>query len=172
MSKNVEQVVDSGMAVDNQKEAIGRRLREARTALHMTQNEFCAAVGMPLPTLRDQELCKRIPGGESMLGFTRAGINANWLLTGEGDMFLGKAPEATQLEVTEQRYSYNAQPVVDPVLLQQVIDFFYQWLQENRDQVRIDRSRHGTIISVLYKIAAQSGTFSAPDLAQVLRMAA
>lgn len=75
-------------AVDNQKMPVATRLKEARAALRLTQKELCSQVGMPLPSLRDYELGKRIPGGEAVSGLVRAGINANWLLTGEGTMFL------------------------------------------------------------------------------------
>lgn len=71
---------------DNLKDAVGKRLRIARESLGLTQKEFCDRIGMPLPTLRDQELCKRIPGGEAISAFMSAGISADWLLSGKGDM--------------------------------------------------------------------------------------
>lgn len=74
--------------VDNLKAAIGSRIKEARAALEMTQKELCETIGMPLPSLRDYELCKRIPGGEAIAMFCCAGINANWLLLGEGPMLI------------------------------------------------------------------------------------
>ncbi len=43
---------------------------------------------MPLPSLKNYELAQRIPGGEAILALMHAGINANWLLTGEGPMLL------------------------------------------------------------------------------------
>jgi phage repressor protein C with HTH and peptisase S24 domain len=76
----------------NLKEEIGARIKEARAALTLTQKEFCQATGMKLPSLRDYELGNRIPGGEAIVDFARARINSHWLLTGEGDMFLGEHP--------------------------------------------------------------------------------
>lgn len=76
----------------NLKEEIGARIKEARAALTLTQKEFCQATGMKLPSLRDYELGNRIPGGEAIVDFARARINSHWLLTGEGDMFLGVPP--------------------------------------------------------------------------------
>lgn len=84
-------------AVDNQKSAIGTRLKEARAALGLTQRELCSKSEIPLPSLRDYELCKRIPGGEAVSGLVRAGINANWLLTGEGSMQLSEAAQSQSL---------------------------------------------------------------------------
>lgn len=58
----------------------------------------------PLPSLRDYELGKSIPGGEAIGGLVRAGINANWLLTGEGPMLLADwvapaPPASTRINV-------------------------------------------------------------------------
>lgn len=72
--------------VDNQKVAIGARLKEARAVLGLTQKDLCALIDKPLPSLRDYELGKSIPGGDAIASLARAGINANWLLTGEGEM--------------------------------------------------------------------------------------
>jgi len=71
---------------DNQKQAIGLRIKEARSALGLTQKELCEKAGMKLPSLRDYELGNRIPGGEAVADLARVGINANWLLTGKGEM--------------------------------------------------------------------------------------
>ena len=80
------------MSSDNLKEALGSRLKQARSALVMTQKEWCEASGMKLPSLRDYELCKRIPGGEALSLYARAGINLNWLLTGVGPIWLRDLP--------------------------------------------------------------------------------
>jgi hypothetical protein len=58
----------------------------------MTQKEWCAASGMKLPSLRDYELGKTIPGGEALSLYAIAGINLNWLLTGDGPMRLRDLP--------------------------------------------------------------------------------
>lgn len=72
------------------KEALGRRLKEARECLGETQKELGARIDMPIPSLREYELGKRTPGGDAIEAFIRAGINANWLLTGEGPMLLAE----------------------------------------------------------------------------------
>lgn len=105
-------------AVDNQKTAVGTRLKEARAALGLTQKELCSISEMPLPSLRDYELCKRIPGGEAVSGLVRAGINANWLLTGDGEMLLSSAPKMASgrpLMVCEEPASYVAVPIYDDI---------------------------------------------------------
>lgn len=96
MTPVVDAVVDGAHPVDNQKKIIGGRLKEARSALCLTQKELVSASGVPLPSLRDYELGNRIPGGDAVAALVRAGINANWLLTGEGEMLLqaSVAPQA------------------------------------------------------------------------------
>lgn len=68
--------------------SLGARLKAARATLRATQEAFAAQSGIPLDTLRKYEGDKRHPGAEALAGAIRAGINANWLLTGEGPMLL------------------------------------------------------------------------------------
>jgi transcriptional regulator with XRE-family HTH domain len=70
------------------KEVVGKRIAEVRNALGLTQKGMSSHIGMALPSFKDYEGGKTMPGGEAMQSFIRAGINANWLLTGEGPMLL------------------------------------------------------------------------------------
>lgn len=81
-------VVDFVLDVDNLKTAVGGRIKQARGVLGLTQKDLCEATGMPLPSLKNWELSKSVPGGEAILALMHAGINANWLLTGEGPMLM------------------------------------------------------------------------------------
>jgi transcriptional regulator with XRE-family HTH domain len=74
--------------VDNLKMGVGARIRRARGVLGLTQKDLCEATGMPLPSLKNYEASQRIPGGEAIAALMHAGINANWLLTGEGPMLI------------------------------------------------------------------------------------
>lgn len=49
---------------------------------------------MKLPSLRDYELGNRIPGGEAVVDLARAGMNAHWILTGQGSMLISDLPAA------------------------------------------------------------------------------
>lgn len=64
------------------------RLRAARIALGLKQEELAAQSGVSGRSYQGYEAGRSIPGGEALEGLIRAGINANWLLTGEGDMLL------------------------------------------------------------------------------------
>lgn len=72
---------------DNIKAEVASRLKKAREALRLTQKDMCERTGMPLPSLRNYELAKQIPGGEALAAFMRAGIAPAWVLTGTGEMF-------------------------------------------------------------------------------------
>lgn len=97
---------------DNHKENIGLRIKAARSALGLTQKKLCERAGMKLPSLRDYELCKRIPGGEAVAAFAYVGINANWLLTGEGPMMISElVGEAAQ----DLRDAASLQRILDDV---------------------------------------------------------
>lgn len=77
------------MVVDNQKSAeVGVRMKAAREALGLTQDGFARAVGGSKRGIQENEARNRVPGGEIIAGMVRLGINANWLLTGEGPMLL------------------------------------------------------------------------------------
>jgi transcriptional regulator with XRE-family HTH domain len=68
---------------------IGIRMKEARKALSITQDCLAAMAGAPSKSgLQNNEAGKSMPGGRMIGALVRAGINANWLLTGEGPMLL------------------------------------------------------------------------------------
>lgn len=76
------------LEVDNLKMSVGTRIKQARGVLGLTQKDLCEATGMPLPSLKNYEASQRIPGGDAIAALMHAGINANWLLTGEGPMLM------------------------------------------------------------------------------------
>lgn len=82
---------------------VGPRLKQVREALRLTQAELADAVGGSKRGLQDNETRNRVPGGEVIAGFVRLGINANWLLTGEGPMLLSELEEVATLRAHNQR---------------------------------------------------------------------
>ncbi|MEQ1814378.1 MAG: helix-turn-helix transcriptional regulator [Candidatus Nitrotoga sp.] len=80
----------------NSKQSIGTRIKQARTALGLTQKGLCEKTGMKLPSLRDYELGNSIPGGEAIADLMRAEISANWVLTGEGEMLLSAGEDEAE----------------------------------------------------------------------------
>jgi len=102
MKPVVDPVVDIDEFVDNHKKAIGNRIKAYRSKFNLTQKDLADEAGIPLPSLRDYELGKRTPGGDAIASLLVVGINANWLLAGEGPMLLADLmakPEPPKLNV-------------------------------------------------------------------------
>ncbi len=70
------------------REAVADRIKRVRNSLALTQKEAAIKAGILLPSYKDYEAGKSIPGGAAIQGLMRLGINANWLLTGAGPMRL------------------------------------------------------------------------------------
>jgi transcriptional regulator with XRE-family HTH domain len=71
---------------------LGERLRTVRERLGMTQKEFAKFLNVGIATVQRYEREERIPSGEFLkLLLDKCNVNINWLLTGEGSMFV-KSP--------------------------------------------------------------------------------
>lgn len=65
------------------------RLKAARESTGKNQKEMAKAVGTSFRAWQDYEADKNFPGGKVFESLTRMGFNANWLLTGDGEMTRG-----------------------------------------------------------------------------------
>ncbi|WP_168734390.1 helix-turn-helix domain-containing protein [Pseudothauera nasutitermitis] len=70
--------------------SLADRIRQARNALRMKQGEVASIAGIPLSTYRKYEGGTTEPGAAAIAGLLRTGMSANWLLTGEGPMLMGR----------------------------------------------------------------------------------
>lgn len=71
-------------------------MQVAREALRLTQAAFCEKYGHKLRTYQKNEAGSNEAGIELTESFARAGVNVNWLLTGDGDMLLADAARQLQ----------------------------------------------------------------------------
>jgi repressor LexA len=70
------------------KNTIGERLREARETKEMDQVTLADKAGVVARTLQRWEKGEQVPDGVSITRLAKAtGVQASWLLTGEGDMY-------------------------------------------------------------------------------------
>ncbi|MDD2934786.1 MAG: helix-turn-helix transcriptional regulator [Methylotenera sp.] len=67
---------------------ISNRLKFARDYFELRQSAFASKCGIAYSTYQKYEMELSKPGSDAMEGFVKAGINVNWLLTGEGEMLL------------------------------------------------------------------------------------
>ena len=74
---------------------IGGRIKAARDSLGLSQDGLALAVGVSKRGIQSNERQISVPGGEVICGMVHLGINANWLLTGEGPMLLADLVDAT-----------------------------------------------------------------------------
>lgn len=69
---------------------LNSRLKAWREAKKLRQDAAASLLGVPIGTYQKYEMGIRAPGAGAIEAFvTAGGINANWLLTGEGPMQLG-----------------------------------------------------------------------------------
>jgi repressor LexA len=71
------------------KSTIGERLREARENKSLDQATLAAKIGIVTRTLQRWEKGEQVPDGLHITKLAKAtGVQASWLLTGEGEMYL------------------------------------------------------------------------------------
>lgn len=90
-------------------------MRTAREALGLSRPEFATKCGYTVRTLENNEKGSNEPGACLIAAFLSLGINANWLLTGEGEMLLkdmapkpAPAPEPVKINIKALAASIQA----------------------------------------------------------------
>jgi len=96
--------------------SIADRLREIRKVLDCNQQQMARALNVKLPSLRDYEQGKSIPGGGVVASFVAIGVNANWLLSGEGEMLLRVTLSEAQKEVVRLFRDYHTSNIAMPAV--------------------------------------------------------
>jgi transcriptional regulator with XRE-family HTH domain len=77
---------------------LGQRLKLCREALGYAQKGISEAAGGKLRSWQDYEADNKVPGSKIIAGLSRLGVNANWLLTGEGPMLLNQLSDGAEPE--------------------------------------------------------------------------
>lgn len=103
-------------------ESIGSRIKKIREALGLSQQDLADAVGGSKRGIQDNESGVNAPGSTVLRGIVSLGVNANWLLTGEGPRLLsellGNAMEdfviAEKLKKTADSMRYSMQGIENP----------------------------------------------------------
>lgn len=71
------------------KSSIGDRIRKARENKEIDQGTLARKVGIASRTVQRWEKGEQVPGGDYLMQIARwTGVRPDWLLTGEGDMYL------------------------------------------------------------------------------------
>lgn len=99
------------------------RLRVLISKLHVTDSEFAKAGGVSKSTFSNYINGNSQPKQEALtLWVQKYGLNANWILTGEGEMFLEEGAKAQPEAPKEDA------PVTDPIA--QRIETTAKWLEK------------------------------------------
>jgi phage repressor protein C with HTH and peptisase S24 domain len=69
--------------------SLAERLKTARESMGFEQKKLADQLGISFRSWQDYELGKSVPGGKVFEALVKAGFNANWLLTGDGEMKRG-----------------------------------------------------------------------------------
>lgn len=86
--------------------SIGSRLKVWRKSISLGQEDAAARIGLSPSTYQNYERDVRRPNAAGFNAFTKAGINAKWLLTGEGEMLLDQGAQSApgQLQASPAQY--------------------------------------------------------------------
>ena len=77
---------------------ISERLRQVCEAKNWKITDFAEQAGIAYRTLQGYVGGEREPNAEGMTGIAKAGVNLNWLVSGEGEMFQILTQENTMSE--------------------------------------------------------------------------
>lgn len=145
---------------------ISDRIKSARAALKLKQDEMSALMGMSIDTYKKYEGGLRKPGAEALGSFMGAGINANWLLGGEGPMLLRDLASPVRLVASDQAGAYQVQP--HPGLDLERLQLAIATIEEALEQTRSTASPDGKA----QLVAAVYDTLRDSDIAheQVLKL--
>ena len=125
---------------------ISENLKAARAALGLTQAEAARKFEMPIGSLRKYESGPSEPGSAALSGIVRAGINANWLLTGEGPMLvkdLSPKPEPVRINHQALAVMFEAAQIAHP---------------------KATITRQAALAAEFYALCAAEGTVTADDI--------
>ncbi|TGG92500.1 XRE family transcriptional regulator [Natronospirillum operosum] len=132
-------------------ELIGSRLKSVRKALDYTQKSMAEAVGSKFRSWQQYEGGSRVPGSQVIAGLVEQGINANWVLTGHGPMYLKDLGSAG----------------FDETLMRVVIEAIEEAM-EMLDLEITPASKKADLILAIYEMYNETG--AQPDAKKVIRL--
>ncbi|PTD96235.1 hypothetical protein C8261_09935 [Pseudothauera lacus] len=118
--------------------SLGSRLKAWRETKGLRQADASSLFGVPYSSYQKYEMNLSLPGADAIERFVRAGVDANWLLTGEGPM-TAPAVEPTApcakrlqaaLETVETSLSRAGHPTVSAEKKAALVLRVYDLLQE------------------------------------------
>ena len=88
--------------IENVQMRISERLKLVCEHKNWKIKEFAELTGLPYRTMQGYIGGEREPNTEGMTAIAKVGVNLNWLVSGEGEMFQAVTPEKTISEQEEK----------------------------------------------------------------------
>ncbi|WP_104565815.1 helix-turn-helix domain-containing protein [Ralstonia mannitolilytica] len=140
--------------------AIGRRLKEARQLLGLSQQVLAEKIGSSKTGIQANEAGNSVPGGAVIIGLMKLGISANWLLMEQGPARLSDLAASSQL----------APGQVDTDLLGLVIARLEKEISARG--ARPAPEKKAELIALLYDYMLETGKKEGPSVERILRLVA
>ncbi|CAJ0684633.1 helix-turn-helix domain-containing protein [Ralstonia mannitolilytica] len=140
--------------------AIGRRLKEARQILGLSQQVLAEKIGSSKTGIQANEAGSSVPGGAVIIGLMKLGISANWLLMEEGPARLADVTAGTQ----------TGSGTVDTDLLGIVIARLEKEIAARG--ARPTPEKKAELIALLYDYMIETGKREGPSVERILRLVA
>jgi len=132
-------------------DSMSSRIKVAREAMGYTQRELADALGVSLPSLREYEQSKSIPGGNVVALMSEIGWNANWVLIADGQMFRKVELTFAQRELIRLFHDFHGGDISCPSLAEarkkfveaydDLSDYYeeedYSWLHEHHPEITL-----------------------------------
>ena len=126
---------------------ISERLRQVCEAKNWKITDFAEQAGIAYRTMQGYIGGEREPNAEGMSGIAKAGVNLNWLVSGEGEMFQAVTPKNT---ISEQEEKLIADYRAMPENLKDAFAISFKEISEKRSLCHFSSHRNRTIKSCSY----------------------
>jgi transcriptional regulator with XRE-family HTH domain len=132
-------------------DSISSRIKAAREAMGYTQRDLADVLGISLPSLREYEQSKSIPGGNVVALMAELGWNANWVLIGNGKMFRKVELTFAQMEIVRLFHDFRGGDITCPSIAKARRNFIeayselddhyeeddFSWLYESHPEITL-----------------------------------
>lgn len=137
------------MKVEQNMINFGKRLRELRSHLDISQKEFAKRCGVTASFISELEKGKTKPSFDLLIKFCGLfDVSPNWLILGKGKMFLEDEYEHTEsIEGDRDLKKLIRSLGESPLLKHTVLSFVYRFYLENEELIKKDISAEEEISS-------------------------
>ncbi|MCK5055993.1 MAG: helix-turn-helix transcriptional regulator [Candidatus Aminicenantes bacterium] len=153
--------VNSKVIIDT--EETGQRLKYFRNSRDITISELSAKTGLSKGMISETETGKNKPSPNLMLALLNIyNLDLNWLLTGEGEMFVIDSEEIPSEKKDFGKLNEEIHELLwhlehTLVVKLAVVGFFLEYMHQNEDIIKKSREEHGNQVEQKQKIGSLNG---------------